>query len=73
MTNPEDMRGVMDRIPLGAKIAVLVAWAAGSLSGGGSSARHRQGLDGLGDRRRDAAGGRGDHAADPAPALDDDR
>ena len=34
VSNPQSLAGVMDQIPLGAKLAVSVAWALGSLAGG---------------------------------------
>lgn len=37
--NPEAMAGLMAQIPLGAKIAVLVAWTLGALAGGYTAAK----------------------------------
>lgn len=34
LKNPEDLAGIMHSIPLGAKIAVVVAWFCGALFGG---------------------------------------
>lgn len=38
VSDPETLRAIMGDVPLGAKIAVLVAWAAGVFAGGGLAA-----------------------------------
>lgn len=38
VSNPESLRTLMDQIPLGAKITVVVAWAFGILAGGSAAA-----------------------------------
>ena len=34
LSDPEQLRAIMDEIPLGAKIAVLIAWGLGTFGGG---------------------------------------
>jgi hypothetical protein len=38
VSDPKALAGLMDKIPVGAKIAVVVAWALGSLAGGCTAA-----------------------------------
>jgi hypothetical protein len=40
ITKPESMAQVMSQIPFGAKLAVVIAWALGSLAGGFAAAKY---------------------------------